>query len=119
MNPKKNVLFFNLAKSHRDEPPITNEEFLRSYFQVGVSLRIVTLYQQHMILRSPDSTPLERFAAVCAFFQTLGTLYEDIAATAVCWAAWSKDRTLLLADLYERTKLMSQPETSHSWKRLS
>src|SRR5438105_1766995 len=111
MSAPKTALYFSLAKANRDETPVQNEEFLRSYVQVGAGLRVVTAYQQYRVLHNSDSTALERFAAVCAFYQSLGTLYEDVAATVVSWAAWAKNRTLLLADIYERIFLTSKPES--------
>jgi hypothetical protein len=111
MTRAKSPLFFHLAKASREEPPIQNEEFLRSYVEFGSSLRSVTAYQQHKVLRDTGASMLERFAALCAFYQAIGNLYEDLAATAVAFTSWAKNRSLLLADIYERTFLTSRPES--------
>ena len=93
---------FNLSPSDMDEPGISNDEFLDSLDGIGVWLRVLAAYDSLERYASPDSTVAQRLAALSNIYLQLGAQLEDQAVSLIAFSVWSKNRDLLLPDLFSR-----------------
>ena len=92
----------NLSPSKMDEPSISNDEFLDSLDAVGVWLRVLAAFDSLERYCSPDSTPAQRLAALSNIYLQFGAQLEDQAVSLIAFSVWSKNRHLVLADLFSR-----------------
>lgn len=92
----------NLNPSEVDEPDVSNDEFLDSLDTIGVWLRVLAAYESLERYTSPDSSSAQRLAALSNIYLQLGAQLEDQAVALVAFSAWSKNRDLVLADLFSR-----------------
>lgn len=98
-------LSVSVAPGPTPEPDIDNRTFLQSYLDVGVWLRVVAAASQIDILRSKQSSKLQKLSALTVFYQQAGLQAEDTLSNLVAWSVWSHDRNQNLADLLHRTSL--------------
>ena len=101
----------NLCDFDVHEPGISNDEFLDSLNQIGVWLRVLAAYDSLKRYSSPDSTRAERMAALSNIYLQLGAQLEDQAVSLIVFSIWSKNRDLVLADLFFRT-FVTRPRKS-------
>ena len=92
----------NLSSSDVHEPGISNDEFLDSLDQIGVWLRVLAAHDSLERYASPDSTLVQRLAALSNIYLQLGAQLEDQAVALIAFSVWSKNRDLVLADLFSR-----------------
>ena len=92
----------DLSPSDVHEPGISNDEFLDSLDQIGVWLRVLAAHDSLERYASPDSTLVQRLAALSNIYLQLGAQLEDQAVTLIAFSVWSKNRDLVLADLFSR-----------------
>lgn len=93
------------------EPDVSNDEFLDSLEKIGVWLRVLAAYDSlnryayDSLNRysSPESTRKQRMAALLNIYLQLGAQLEDQAVSLIVFSVWSKNRDLVLADLFSRT----------------
>ena len=103
MHPYDTTPFLlNLGPSGMDEPCITNDEFLDSLHAIGVWLRVLSAHDSLTRFASRDSTRVQRLAALSNIYLQLGAQLEDEAITLIAFSVWSKNRDLVLADLFSR-----------------
>ena len=93
----------NLSDFDAHEPDISNDEFLDSLDEIGVWLRVLAAYDSLERYSSPDSTRAQRMAALSNIYLQLGAQSEDHAVSLIVFSVWSKNRDLVLADLFSRT----------------
>lgn len=98
-------LSVSVAPGPTPEPPIDNRAFLQSYLDLGVWLRVVAAATQLDILRSKQSSRIQKLSALSVFYQQAGLQAEDTLSNLVAWSVWSHDRSQTLADLLHRTSL--------------
>lgn len=98
-------LSVNLIPGPRSEPDVTSQEFLESFLDVGVWIRIINAAAFLTTLRTPTSSPLQRSAAVVGFYQQAGMQAEDALSNLIAWSVWAKDKSRTLPDLLSRTSL--------------
>ncbi|MCY4129577.1 MAG: hypothetical protein OXG15_10130 [Gammaproteobacteria bacterium] len=96
---------FSLNPSELDEPSISNEEFLQSLDTIGVWLRVFAAYDSLQRYSSSESSSAQRLAALSNIYLQLGAQLEDQAVSLVAFSIWSKNRDLVLADLFARIVL--------------
>ena len=65
-------------------------------------MRVLTAYDSLQRYASPDSTPAQRLAALSNIYLQLGAQLEDQAVSLIAFSVWSKNRDLVLADLFSR-----------------
>lgn len=99
----------NLDPSYMDEPRISNDEFLDSLVEIGVWLRVLVAHDSLERYASNETTPAQRMAALSNVYLQLGAQFEDQAVLLVAFSAWSKDRSLVLADLFSRISVRRKP----------
>lgn len=92
----------NLDPSNVDEPVVCNREFLDSLDTTGVWLRVLAAHDSLERYTSPDSSRSRRLAALSNIYLQLGAQLEDQAVSLIAFSFWSKNRDLLLADLFSR-----------------
>ena len=92
----------NLDPSGMDEPNITNDEFLDSLHTVGVWLRVLAAHDSLARYASGDSTSVQRLAALSNIYLQLGAQLEDQAVALIAFSVWSKNRDLVLPNLFSR-----------------
>ncbi len=95
----------NLSDFNVREPDISNDEFLGSLYEIGVWLRVLAAYDSLKRYSSPDSTRAQRVAALSNIYLQLGAQVEDQAVSLIVFSVWSKNRDLVLADLFSRTSI--------------
>ncbi len=98
-------LSYNLIAGQQQEPAVTNRDFLGSFLDAGVWIRVVNAAGQLSALQSAASTPIQKLSALAGFYQQAGLQTEDALSNLVAWAAWSKDPSMNLADLLDRISL--------------
>ena len=101
----------NLCDLGVHEPAISNDEFLDSLDEIGVWLRVLAAHDSLKRYSSPDSTRAQRMAALSNIYLQLGAQLEDQAVSLIAFSVWSKNRDLVLADLFSRT-FVTLPQTS-------
>jgi len=102
MDTAKFQFLLNFESGPIKEPPVSNELFLESFVRFGVWVRILAAYEHYKTIINSEMGSPSRFSAIIALYQLLGMLYEDATANLVSWAAWAKNRNLLLADLHQK-----------------
>ena len=103
MPPQDTTPFLlNLDASGMDEPSITNDEFLDSLHEIGVWLRVLAAYDSLERYASRESTNVQRLAALSNIYLQLGAQLEDQAVALIAFSLWSKNRDLVLADIFSR-----------------
>ena len=78
---------------------------------MGVWLRVLTAYDSLKRYSSPDSTLAQRMAALSNIYLQLGAQLEDQAVSLIVFSVWSKNRDLVLPDLFYRT-FVTRPSKS-------
>ncbi len=101
----------NLGPSNVDEPAISNDEFLDSLDTTGVWLRVLAAYDSLDRYTAPDSTLVQRLAALSNIYLQLGAQLEDQAVSLIAFSVWSTNRDLVLADLFSRI-FVTRPRNS-------
>lgn len=101
MAQRTTPFLLNLS-SDLDEPNVSNDEFLDSLDRIGVWLRVLAAYDSLERYASPESTTIQRLAALSNIYLQLGAQLEDQAVSLVAFSVWSKNRELVLADLFSR-----------------
>lgn len=96
---------FNLNYSEVDEPSVSNDEFLQSLDTIGVWLRVFAAYDSLQRYSSPDSSSAQRLAALSNIYLQLGAQLEDQAVSLIAFSIWSRNRDLVLADLFAKIVL--------------
>lgn len=91
---------FMMSEVTKDEPPITNLEWLDSYRDFGVWLRCLLAYQQMQVLHTSVNA-CERVAATAHFCSALGALAEDTATQLLAWMCWHRDPSARLLDIIQ------------------
>lgn len=112
MDRPKTPILLRFAKAAQDEPPVSSQDFLRSYYEYGARLRIVPAFDLYNKLRTQPLTRFERFSVTAALYQTIGMMHEDFTVTLFAWAAWAKNRPCRLADIYKQTFLTTAEQPS-------
>lgn len=102
MSPNTTPFLLNINPFHVEEPPISNDEFLRSLDAIGVWLRVLAANESLERFRSSDQSDAERMAALANIYIHYGAQAEDQAVALIAFSVWSKDRSLLLPDLFNR-----------------
>ncbi|MDE0105525.1 MAG: hypothetical protein OXN89_24370 [Bryobacterales bacterium] len=92
----------NLDPSNVEEPVVCNREFLDSLDTIGVWLRVLAAYESLERYTSPESSSVQRLAALSNIYLQLGAQLEDQAVSLIAFSVWSKNRNLVLADLFSR-----------------
>ena len=92
----------NLAHSDVHEPEISNGEFLDSLDSIGVWPRVLAAYDSLKRYSLPNCTSAQRLAALSNIYLQLGAQLEDQAVSLIVFSVWSKNRGLVLADLFSR-----------------
>ena len=108
MAHNRTPFLLNLNPSAMQEPPITNNEFLDSLDALGVWLRVLSAYDSLERFLSPDSTSTQRLASLSNIYLQLGAQFEDQAVSLIAFSVWSKNRELILPDLFSRTFVRHQ-----------
>ena len=101
----------NLSDFGVHEPDVSNDEFLDSLDKIGVWLRVLAAYDSLNRYSSPDSSRTQRMAALSNIYLQLGAQLEDQAVSLIVFSVWSKNRDLVLADLFSRT-FVTRPRKS-------
>ena len=109
----------NLSEFGVHEPDISNDEFLDSLGEIGVWLRVLAAYDSLNRYSSPDSTLTQRMAALSNIYLQLGAQLEDQAVSLIVFSVWSKNRDLVLADLFPgpSSRTLASPQTVPRWRR--
>lgn len=102
----------NLDPSNVDEPVVCNREFLDSLDTIGVWLRVLAAHDSLERYTSPDSSRVRRLAALSNMYLQLGAQLEDQAVSLIAFSFWSKNRDVLLADLFSRIFVTRPRKTS-------
>ncbi len=105
--PHATTAFATLSLPPGQEPPITNESFLRSYLEVGVWIRCIAMQSHVIALSNALSSRLERFAASAGVYQQIGLGVEDAVATLIAWSIWTHDQSTSLADIMAQVLLQT------------
>ena len=108
----------NLSDFDAYEPDISNDEFLDSLDEIGVWLRVLAAYDSLNRYLASDSTRAQRMAALSNIYLQLGAQSEDHAVSMIVFSVWSKNRELVLADLFSRTYIRS-PRKSMSGSEIA
>lgn len=107
-------ILLNLDPSYMEEPQISNDEFLDSLAKIGVWLRVLTAHDSLERFSSPKSTSAQRLAALSNIYLQFGAQVEDQAVALVAFSVWSRDRDLVLADLFSRVFVRRKVQTPGS-----
>ena len=102
--------FVTLTLPLGQEPPISNESFLRNYLEVGVWIRCLAMQSHILTLASERASRLERLSASAGMYQQIGLGVEDAVATLIAWSIWSHERSTSLADITAQVLLRSEPK---------
>ncbi len=101
----KTFLSISLAAGPNPEDPISNEQFLSSFLDYGCWFRSVAAHVHLQTLERTDAQPIERLAALTAFYQLAGQAVEDVLSNLIAWTIWADDKNQSLPDIFDRLSL--------------
>src|SRR5688572_15396095 len=87
------------------EPDITSKEFLESYLDVGVWMRVAVANDMMRQIESATSSSTQRVASIAAFYQQSGMAVEDALTMLLAWSIWSCEKDASLPNILMRTSL--------------
>ena len=102
---KRTSVGFGFYHASRDEPPIENRKFLRSYLSYGAWLRCVSARRQLEILAGAKDQTIERLAATANFYQQIAMQTEDICASLIAMVVLKENKALRLPNILKRISL--------------
>lgn len=115
--PYGNNLGFNGHVRNYRESPLENRVFLDSYVRFTCWLRLVTAFEQIVLLENPKLETTRRLSAVAAFHHQVGLQREDLACMAIGCLAHGKDQALRIPDILSRVSFSSDPVKAQAYLR--
>jgi hypothetical protein len=101
----KTILIATLAPGSTPEARVPNDQFLDSFLEYGCWFRSVAAYAHFQTLTEVKSKPIQRLAALTAFYQLAGQAIEDSLTNLIAWSVWADDKNASLPDILERLSL--------------